>query len=635
MPKIKVLPQNIADKIAAGEVAERPQAVVKELVENSIDAGADKIEVEIKNGGIKYIRVTDNGCGIPKDQVETAFLRHATSKLRKIEDLYSIGTMGFRGEALASICAVASVRVITRAKGEAEGTIMELIHGVPQGKDDIACNCGTIMEVSGLFENVPARMKFLKKDSTEAGYVADIMGRIAMANPDTAFKYICDGKEIFSTSGDKSLKNAILNIYGLDYAKGLIEVDYERDGVHIFGVCGKSDLARGNRTRQSLFVNGRYVKNHVIAKVCEEAYRNYMMSGKFPFFALNINLAPELVDVNVHPAKTEIKFADEKRIYEIIHSAVRNALMNSISSGQTVKAEAYPKTKGRLLPDELPAGGGVCTDAEDSGSAPEESAKSETVQMKMRMPVFMPKRENIDRKTVEKFIEYTAPKGGETVFRENREENHGESYEKNPYEFIEETSEEIPFKIIGQLFDTYVIFESGDKMFIIDQHAAHERFRFEKLMADYKAKKPFGQILMIPVVMDLSQGEMAVFRENKNEFSSFGFEIEEFGTNGVIIRQTPIDGGENEIKALVGEMLDTFAEGAKKAVWDYEEKMIDMISCKYAIKANKKLSTEEMADIIRKTQELEKCGKATCPHGRPIKIELGKQEIEKMFKRIV
>ena len=620
MPEIKVLPQIIADKIAAGEVAERPQSVVKELVENSIDAGADKIEVEIKNGGIKYIRVTDNGCGIPKNQVETAFLRHATSKLRNIEDLYSIGTMGFRGEALASICAVASVRVITRAKEDEEGTVMELIHGVPGEKDDIACDYGTIMEVSGLFENIPARMKFLKKDSTEAGYVADIVGRIAMANPGVAFKYICDGKEIFSTSGDKSLKNAILNIYGLDYAKGLIEVDYEREGVHIFGVCGKSDLARGNRTRQTLFVNGRYVKNHVIAKVCEEAYRNYMMVGKFPFFALNINLSPELVDVNVHPAKTEIKFADEKKIYEIIHSAVRNALMNSISSGRTPSAEPYPKAEGGLEP-----GGKFDNDAEKSDSAKE--TKSETVQMKMRMPVFMPKRENINPKTVEKFIEYTAPKSKETVFCERPGEN--------PFDFIEETEDEIPFRIIGQLFDTYVIFESGDKMFIIDQHAAHERFRFEKLMKDYKAKKPFGQMLLIPVVMDLSQGEMAAFRENKAAFSDFGFEIEEFGTNGIIIRQTPIDGGESEIKALAGEMLETFAEGAKKAVWDYEEKMIDMISCKYAIKANKKLSTEEMADIIRKTLELEKCGKATCPHGRPIKIELSKQEIEKMFKRIV
>lgn len=611
MADIKVLPQEIADKIAAGEVAERPMSVVKELVENSIDAGADKIEVEIKNGGVKYIRVTDNGCGIPRGQVETAFLRHATSKLRNIDDLYSLGTMGFRGEALSSICAVASVQVITRAKGEEEGTVMTLIHGAVTEKDAIACNVGTIMEVTGLFENIPARMKFLKKDSTEAGYVADIVGRIAMANPNISFKYICDGAEVFSTSGDGKLQNVILNIYGLDYAKGLMDADYERDGIHVYGVCGKSDLARGNRTRQTLFVNGRYIKNHVIAKVAEEAYRNSIMTGKFPFFVLNIDMAAERVDVNVHPAKTEIKIADEKRVFEVVYSAVSNALSGAAAKpdGILAKSDAFSAKPGEAF-----------------AKAP--AASGQSVQMKMRLPDFMPKRESVDSETVEKFVDYMKSEHSEKLtFKKGGSEQ--------PFAFIEESEEETPFKITGQLFETYVMAESGDKLFLIDQHAAHERFRFEKLLADYKAKKPFGQMLLIPIVMNLSAGEMDTFRENKDAFSDFGFEIDEFGQRGIIIRQTPIDGGEEAVRGLLGEMLETFSRGTPKSVWDYEEKMIDMISCKYAIKANKKLSQEEMADIVRKTLELEKKGKATCPHGRPIKIEITKSELEKMFKRIV
>ncbi len=296
MAKIKVLPQAVADKIAAGEVAERPAAVVKELVENSIDAGADRICVEIKKGGIAYISVEDNGKGIPYDEVEYAFVRHATSKLREIDDLFSIETMGFRGEALASICAVADVEVITKERDAAEGAHVTVNHGVVSQKEAIACNTGTVMVVESLFASVPARMKFLKKDSTEAGYVEDVLSRIALSKPEIAFKYICDGKEVFSTSGDGQLKNAILNIYGIEHAKGVLEVNHTEHGVTIKGVVGKAELARGNRARQTLFVNGRYIKNHVVSKVVEEAYRNVVMTGKFPFFVLDIQLAPQLVD---------------------------------------------------------------------------------------------------------------------------------------------------------------------------------------------------------------------------------------------------------------------------------------------------------------------------------------------------
>lgn len=600
MAEIRVLPQNVADKIAAGEVAERPSAVVKELVENAIDAKADKILVEIEKGGVLCIRVTDNGCGIAGEQVETAFLRHATSKLRSIDDLYQMTTMGFRGEALSSICAVADVRIITRTAEEAEGTLFEISHGQPSQKEMIACNVGTIMEVNRLFENIPARMKFLKKDSTEAGYVTDVLGRIAMANPKISFKYVCDGKEVFQTAGDGNLENVILNIYGLEYAKGLIDVEYEKDGVSVYGVCGKSELARGNRTRQTLFVNGRYIKNHIISKVAEEAYRNSVMIGKFPFFVLNINLSPSLVDVNVHPAKTEIKIADEKKVYDIVYGAVSNALRGTGS-----KKEEPQQEKAKI--------------DEASGVS----------QMKMKIP-FYPggEREKVSSETVKSFMEFTVPQKSGFVFRE-------EEKAEDVFDFVEENEEEIPFRIIGQAFETYVIAQKGDEIFLIDQHAAHERFRFEKLSEDYKAKKKFGQMLLVPIVMNLTGSEMSTFKEQYGKIQSFGFEAEEFGNDGIIIRQSPITDSEEKIKELMAEMLDTFSQGTKVSVWNYEEKMLDMISCKYAIKAKKKLSEEEMYDIVQKTLKLEKRGVTTCPHGRPIKVEFSKPDIEKMFKRIV
>ena len=326
MADIQILPQELADKIAAGEVAERPSAVVKELAENSIDAGATAIEVEIRKGGIEYIRVTDNGCGIAPEQTELAFLRHATSKLKSVDDLYKIGTMGFRGEALASICAVAEVELITKTADNEEGRFVRTEHGKICENTPIGCADGTVMVVQNLFENIPARMKFLKKNSTEAGYVADILSRIALSRPDIAIDYICDDKEIFSTTGDGKLKNVILKLYGVDHAKAVIPIDYTEDNVRITGVIGKPELARGNRSRQTLFVNGRYIKSNAASKVVAEGYRNAIMKGKFPFFVLNIHIAPECVDVNVHPAKTEIKFANENRVYEILYHAVSNGV---------------------------------------------------------------------------------------------------------------------------------------------------------------------------------------------------------------------------------------------------------------------------------------------------------------------
>ena len=640
MNSIRVLPQSVADKIAAGEVAERPSAVVKELVENSIDAGGTKIRVEIKNGGISYICVTDNGCGIPHDGVETAFLRHATSKLRDIDDLYRISTMGFRGEALASICAVAEVEIITKTAEAEEGTYLSLVHGVPSEKDFIACGEGTTITVKNLFSNIPARMKFLKKDSTEAGYVADLLSRIALSRPDIAISYICDDKEIFATGGDGKIENVILKIYGLDHAKALIPVDYTEDNIRISGVLGKPELARGNRTRQTLFVNGRYVKNHVIGKVAEEAYRNTIMTGKFPFFVMNIELPFELVDVNVHPAKTEIKFANEKQIYDVAYHAVRNAIY---SAEENVKTKVPVEEKKE-----------VSTKVEEKREfSPEQVYVKKDFH---KGKTFEGQPQKADAATIKEYLKNTAIQSFEDI---KKTENVTVLREDNPFKKSEEILEsllesevkkepeqvamaqvEVSEKsfnprIIGQLFDTYILYQERDELVLIDQHAAHERWRFEKLKEAYLNKERLSQMLLTPLVFNLGYNEKQTVMDNITEFLRFGFEIEDMGGNSIIVHATPVMADSDTVRDLILELSDAMADNIKHPVADFEERALDMISCKYAIKANKKLDITEMQDLIGCVEEMEKSGVKTCPHGRPIKVRITKTEIEKMFKRIV
>lgn len=704
MAQIQVLSQSVADKIAAGEVAERPAAVVKELVENAIDAGADDICVEIRRGGIEYIGVTDNGKGIAADELETAFLRHATSKLRSVDDLFRISTMGFRGEALASICAVSSVEVVSRTEDAEEGAYMELEHGVPSKKEEVACNRGTSMVVKNLFANVPARMKFLRKDSTEAGYVTDLMGRIAMSRPDIAFRYICDGKEVFSTSGDGRLKNAILNIYGIEFAKSIYDVDYEEHGVHVFGAAGKSETARGNRTRQTLFVNGRYIKNHVIAKVIEEAYRNVLMVGRFPFFVLNIELSPELVDVNVHPAKTEIKFANEQEIYSIVNRAVKNAIYNagqikaptahtesdSAAADSTENTENTARVdaenKERAAAGSDPRGMAGVEDAyreklkQSAGTSRTDASlimeyidQIEKEEGRPRMISFNePRGEDEDALEIAKRIQ--AERGGEKVdvFAENPQQQGGENTAaaengggniaaedvgltdataaENAASGAAETSdcisgadgqvfaitdEKKEIRVAGQVFDTYVIAECGDEMYLIDQHAAHERRRFEMLKVNYAKREISGQLLLAPIVFDADPTERQTLLDNAEQLKALGIGIENFGRNALLITETPIIADDEVIKGMVTELAEILHDGRPSGLLSFEERLLDTISCKYAIKANKRLSMFEMESLVKDVEELEEKGITTCPHGRPIKVLFTKHELEKLFKRIV
>lgn len=640
MPNIQVLPQELADKIAAGEVAERPSAVVKELVENSIDAGANSIEVEIRKGGIEYIRVSDNGCGIEASQVETAFLRHATSKLRSIDDLYSIGTMGFRGEALSSICAVANVEVITKTTEAEEGVLLRLERGSVCDRETIACGDGTVMVVENLFENIPARMKFLKKNSTEAGYVADVLGRIALSRPDIAFTYICDDKEVFSTSGDGKVQNVVLKLYGVDHAKALIPVDYTEDNVRIVGVIGKPELARGNRSRQTLFVNKRYIKSNAASKVVAEGYRNSIMVGKFPFFVLNIEIAPECVDVNVHPAKTEIKFSNESRIYEILYHAVANG----VRGGGTKVITAEKKDENDSAP---------VRDASENSPKHAYSAPPR--------PYSTGREERVNPKLVREYLDSVIPKNEPENKTETAKTDNGVIYsdfnfldeeptadkilvvreEDEPSEASAPESEEkekyvppsVPSRAVGQIFDTYVLCQCGEEFWMIDQHAAHERARFERLKTDYYSKQRMSQMLLSPIILKLDFSEAQTVLSNLDAYSGFGFDIEDFGSGSIIVNATPYIGSEAEIRDLVLEIAEALGEMSKYSLADFEERLLDMIACKYAIKANRKLNAAEMQEVIDTVMRLEADGIKTCPHGRPIKIVFTKTEIEKLFKR--
>ena len=544
--------------------------------------------------------------------------------------------MGFRGEALASICAVAEVEVISKTKDSEEGTYLELLHGIPGDKEPIACADGTTMVVKKLFANIPARMKFLKKDSTEAGYVADVLGRIALSRPEISFVYTCDGKEVFSTPGDGKLENVVLKLYGLDHARAVIPVDYTEDRIRISGLIGKPELARGNRTRQTLFVNGRYVKNHILAKVAEEAYRNTIMVGRFPFFVLSVTLPAEQVDVNVHPAKTEIKFANEKQIYEVAYHALHSAVVGS----QKPKPEEKPFVPMEKRPE--PA----------SVSKSDTDVRREPLSPK---PVghgfseYKPtqKEPSVTPSLVRQYMEYTIP-------TQKREEPKATVLqEPKPDEVLEQILEQVPvqetmtevvapeearkepIRIAGQVFDTYIVCQKGETMFLVDQHAAHERLRFESLKESYLKKEKLSQMLLSPMIIQLDFKEKQTVIEHKADFLDFGFEFDDFGGNSVIVHGTPIVSDEQGIRDLILELAEALMEQIKHPVADFEERALDMISCKYAIKANHKLTTVEMEDLIRRLEDLEEKGVSTCPHGRPIKIEFTKSEIEKLFKRRV
>jgi len=606
MGRINILDIDTVNKIAAGEVVERPASVVKELVENSIDAGADMITVEIKNGGISFIRITDNGSGIDKDDVEMAFLPHSTSKIKEIDDLYKLYTMGFRGEALASIASVAKVDVITKAKGELEGTVLSLEGGKIVSKSEAGCPDGTTMVVKELFYNTPARMNFLKKDVTEAAHIAETVDRMILGNPCISFKYINAGREIRFSSGNGSIKDAAASVWGREVASSLIDVDYELDGVRVYGAVGMPYSARQNRGMQNFYVNGRWIKSKTICYAAENAYRTMLMTGKFPVLILNVEIDSKMVDVNVHPSKLEIKFSDERKIHDAVSWAVQNAIFNSQKEKEVVTPKREPTEE-------------IITS---------QPVKSEPAKIK---PNFSFTPQPVGKETK---IEDFFAKDIIDAFKNDEKAEEPENITFEETVLCEPESPQIvvqapaDVKICGQVFDTYIIVQQGDKMMLIDQHAAHERIRYEELK---NSREEISQVLMFPETFSVQPTDAQLITDNLSVFEKLGFEIEEFGGNSFVARRVPGAIEASDTEDVIGEITELLK--LSKDPMEIYDKAMFSVACKGAIKANTKLSVAEMQTLVDRIFADEKI--RTCPHGRPIIISFDKKFIEKEFKRIV
>lgn len=661
MGRINLLDVEISNKIAAGEVVERPASVVKELVENSIDAGAKKIVVEIKKGGSTYIRVTDDGSGMERDDAVVAFLRHATSKISTADDLNAIYTLGFRGEALSSIGAVAEVDLYTKRREDFVGVHTVCKGGEIVSDDDAGIPDGTSIVVKNLFYNVPARMKFLKKDATEAGYISDIITRFILAHPEIPIKLIVNSKEALFSTGDGNLKNCVYSVYGKDYASAMIEVDYKGEIVGVSGLIGKSSCARPNRNYQSFFVNGRYIKSPMITRAVEEAYKNQIMTGKFPTCVLNININPALIDINVHPTKLEVKFSNDSEVYQSVYYAVKEALYR-IADIPKINTPSVQEKKNepQFIRDS------VAKDAQlDISKTFNIKPNAEKVQPEIKKETDGKKEEKKEFKTVydSTVVKVESPKLFErdistigqtqptpklfekkedikpispTPVLEKKEEI--EKIKEQEEKIIPKKTEEIQeknteFKLVGQVFNTYIIIEQDNNMLMVDQHAAHERLNFERLKKELEENRVYSQGLLIPVVVELSSNEMAVFSQHQNFISSLGFDAEEYGNNVVIIRSVPTSSDAEDISDLFIEILSQLEENKQEVISQKKERLLYTIACKAAVKANARLSDNEQKDLVKKVLELDNIN--TCPHGRPIMISMTKYEIEKNFKRIV
>lgn len=625
MGVINQLSLEISNKIAAGEVVERPASVVKELVENAIDAGATAISVELEKGGISFLRVTDNGSGMVREDATLCFSRHATSKIKTAEDLDAIYTLGFRGEALSSIGAVSRIEMFTKKREDTQATKVVFEGGQLLSVEDAGAADGTSIIVKDLFYNTPARMKFLKKDVTEAGYVSDIVLRFILAHPEVSFRLIRDGKEVYSTSGDGSLKNALYSVYGREYAKAVIDIDLEMNNIHVSGVAGKSETSRPNRAYQSFFVNGRYIKSPAITRAVEEAYKNQVMVGKFPMAVIKIEINPTQIDINVHPTKMEVKFSDEGAIYRAAYHAVKNALYSTVE---------YPEIERTSVP------------MQTFTFAPEPEKKP--------MPAYEPYKPasaylheskyqpNVqDEKKCEELYELMKADAETLKGVKVEEPMSPKEEERDPfaYTFLEvedSTSEKNSFlpdirsyRIIGQLFRTYILVEEGENLLLIDQHAAHERIKYEELKKSLKERKVSSQYLAIPIPVALSEEERAAYNEHREELSALGFEAE-IGDEAVITAVPSAD-GTDELSAAFLELLSAFSENRQELIDSKKERLLYTIACKAAIKANSYRSEEELVALVDAVFNLDNIN--TCPHGRPIVIKMTKKEIEKEFGR--
>lgn len=716
---IKVLDQNTINKIAAGEVIEKPSSVIKELVENSIDSGATAVTVEVKGGGLSFLRVTDNGAGIKKDEVKLAFLRHATSKLVTVEDLLSISSLGFRGEALASIAAVAQVEMITKTADDVTGLRYQIHGGKEISSEEIGAPGGTTIIVRNLFYNTPARKKFMKTDATETSYIYDLMCRICMSHPEISFKFIANGTDKLFTSGNGKLRDIIYHIYGRDITSNLLEINAENDYMKISGYIARPCISRGNRSFEGYYVNHRYIKSAVLTKAIEDAFRTFVMIHKFPFTEINFQVRPDLLDVNVHPTKMELKFANSQDIYSFTYNAIRETLLfkeliPDVAPGKDPKPETFKqrdvgnapeafenkrreeivRAEERTVPQSQPE---QLRPAEPQ-SQPEQLRSAETQTSPQQLCPIEPQTSSQPVRPVIEIIDETSSSNnkGSDVIDNNKTEKPAGNYiyadrnndleraivqnrnvvNENPaYKapaparpsvtaatqdstvsaasdaaYIEEAGKKYvqqdmfqekfltkearaKHRLIGQLFKTYWLIEYDGKFFIMDQHAAHEKVKYEELMENYKNKKIYSQYLMPPAVVTLSAAEIEFLHENMEMFEALGYQIENFGGREFKLNAVPdnlfgLDGRE-----LFIDFIADASSSAKKVTIDTFIHKLSTMACKAAIKGNTEISFKEADALIDQLLKLE--NPYTCPHGRPTVISMTEAEIEKKFKRIV
>ena len=698
MSKIQVLDPITIDKIAAGEVIERPASVVKELVENAIDAGATAVVVEIKEGGISFMRITDNGCGIDREDVRSAFLRHSTSKIRSVDDLVHIGSLGFRGEALSSISAVSQVELITKTKDQTFGTLYRIAGGKEEDLEDTGAPDGTTFIIRQLFYNTPARRKFLKTPMTEASHVGDLMTRLALSHPHISFQFINNGQSKLHTSGNGKLKDVIYHIYGREIAANLLNADYESNGIKITGFLGKPVISRGNRNFENYYINGRYAKNNIIARAIEDGYKDFTMQHKYPFVVFHIEIDGEHVDVNVHPTKMELRFNNQQEVYNTIYAAIEQGLHEKqliphvempepkaapVRTEQKVKKPVIPppqernldyfmgKMKERVMKEyeERKA-------SKDSLQKNQESLQNQASDMQQNTAESKKDAlQNVKRES--QYISKNAEQAGMyNVVREEKNVYMAEKQLSSPEEanVVPEESSVIPeksqeqnkqnvqqeytdiaknakqmelfednlltreamqkYKVVGQVFETYWLVEYGNNLYIIDQHAAHERVLYEKTLKSMKTREFTSQMISPPIVLTLGMQEAELLETYMDQFTRIGFEIEEFGQDSYAVRAVPDNLFSIAKKDLLMEMIDSLSdEITRNLSLDLIDEKIASMSCKAAVKGNMKLSIQEVDALIGELLSLD--NPYHCPHGRPTIIAMTKRELEKKFKRIV
>lgn len=668
MPEIQLLDQATINQIAAGEVIDRPSSVVKELLENAIDAKATAITVEIKDGGISFIRITDNGCGIEKDQVRKAFLRHATSKLHTIDDLLDIGSLGFRGEALSSIAAIAQVELISKPPEAMLGISYQIEDGEEKSLTQIGAPDGTTILVRNLFYHVPARKKFLKTAATEGNYINQLMENMAMLRPDISMRFINGGQNKLYTSGNGRLKDLIYTIYGREISSNVLEINYECPLFAVTGYIGKPIISRGNRTFENYYINGRFVKSRLIAAAIEQAYKPFMMQHRYPFTVLHIKIKPELIDVNVHPAKMEVRFQQENEIYELLAGAIENTLRGKefipdVSDDGKVEKKVQEKQK---LPEPFeqrrlqamkeiipPPPAEHKTQNEQKPSAEHKTQSEQKLPRNEEQP-------KVPSKLSEPVCEYKAEKKQTIKDSDSKWESASGIHKRigqdvsqtvnqmptQPEQKLEKPEQQTLFtepllsekarihhRLIGQLFDTYWLIQYGNQLYIMDQHAAHEKVNYERLMEAYRKKERITQFVSPPMVISLTRAEEAILEEFKSEFERIGFTIEPYGGREYAISEIPANlYGINE-KELFLEMLSDLEDRGSMQPSELIASKLASMSCKAAIKGGQKISFQEADALVSQLLTLE--NPYACPHGRPTIITMTKYELEKKFKRIV